>query len=77
MLGEYRSKEAVTADPGPPVADADHLFSIDGLHVLPVDDEDEIVLGAVSLGERLSPHAGHPPMPGSSVRAAWTRSGRS
>jgi hypothetical protein len=57
MFGEYRPKQPIRANAGAPVADEADLSRSDLEHGLPIEDEDKVVLGAVSLRERPPAHA--------------------
>src|SRR5215207_7204124 len=57
MLGEYGPKQPVGANTRAPVADEANFSRFDLEHGLPIEDEDKVVLGAVSLRERPPAHA--------------------
>src|SRR4029453_4139863 len=56
MLGEYRPKQAVSANTGAPVADEANLCGSDLEHRLPIEDDHKVVLSAVSFRERPPAH---------------------
>ena len=57
MLGEYGPKQPIGANTRAPVADEANFSRFDLEHGLPIEDEDKVVLGAVSLRERPPAHA--------------------
>jgi hypothetical protein len=56
MLGKYCAKQPIGANAGAPIADETNFSRFDLEHGLPIEDEDKVVLCAVSLRERPPAH---------------------